>query len=162
MRTLVMAAGAMLLAGCDATETHKAADEMAVKLKGGLYEVSSDVTKLASADNAAPATKLKQGEKLVTRGCVTDDGKADVALFAEAGDQCTPQTSYIRNGRMSVQVACARAGHSGNILITVDGKFAAETFDGVAQTSTQFAGAGDYKLSRKLTAKRIGACPKAA
>ena len=36
---------------------------MPATLAAGLYEVSVEVTQLASTDNGTPATKLKQGDK---------------------------------------------------------------------------------------------------
>jgi hypothetical protein len=161
MRTFATITAIVLLAGCGETEAPKAEEAAATKLEAGLYETSGEVTALTSADKTTPATKLKLGPAPATKGCIGDDGKVDLALFAEAGDKCTPQTSYIRNGRMSVQLTCARAANAGTILITMDGKFTKDSFEGVSQTGTQFYGPGDYKLSRKIVAKRTGSCPAA-
>lgn len=160
MRGLIMVAGAVLLAGCGGSDGGGEAKptEAATKLGAGLYEVTADVASLASTDKTTPATKAKQGEKMVVKACVGADGTLDPGLLGEAGDSCTSPSSYVRNGRLSVQLVCARAGH-GNIMVTTDGKFTADTFEGSAHSETQFAGSGDYKMTRKLIAKRVGDCP---
>ena len=60
---------------------------------------------------------------------------------------------------MSLHLGCSRAGDNGNVMVAVDGKITADGFDSTATTLTQFYGQGDYKMTRKLTAKRVGDCP---
>ena len=162
MRGLILMAGTMMLAGCGSGGGDAPAKTAsAAKLGGGLYEVTADVVSLTSTDKTTPATKLKQGDKVVARACVAADGTPDAVLIGEAGDNCTTPSSYVRNGRMSVQLVCRRAGDSGGVMVTMDGKFTADSFDGEAQSESQFVGQGDYKMTRKLTAKRVGDCPSA-
>lgn len=161
MRGSMVMAGYVLLAGCGSGGGGEAPvkEAVAATLGAGLYEVTAEVKALASTDKTTPATKLKLGDKVAAKACVAANGVPEPALLAEAGDPCTPQASYIRNGRMSLQLTCRRAGDNGNVLVTVDGKFTADGFTGQAETITQFYGKGDYKLSRTLTAKRVGDCP---
>ena len=162
MRYDVVVAGALVLAGCSAADTPaKTETKVAAKLGAGLYETSAEVTSLASTDKTTPATKLAMGSKTTAQACVGADGVPAPALFAEAGDQCTSQSSYIRNGRISVQLACTRPGHGGNVLVTMDGKFTADEFSGLVQSTTHFNSYGNFSLSRKLSARRVGACPAA-
>ena len=161
MRGLILMAGTILLGGCGSGGDAPAKTAAAAKLGAGLYEVTAEVTSLTSTDKSAPATKLKQGDKVAARACVAADGTPDAALVGEAGDSCTTPSSYVRNGRMSVQLVCRRAGDSGGVMVTMDGKFTADGFEGSAQSETQFVGTGDYKMTRKLTAKRVGDCPAA-
>ena len=162
MRGLMLMAGTLLLAGCGSGGGDAPAKtETAAKLGAGLYEVTAEVAKLTSTDKTTPATKLKQGDKVAAKACVAADGTPDAALVGEAGDKCSMPSSYVRNGRMSVQLACRRAGDSGGVMVTMDGKFTADGFNGAAQSETQFVGQGDYKMTRNLTAKRIGDCPAA-
>lgn len=158
MRVIMTMAGAMMLAGCSGSDAPTKA-EIAAKPGAGLYEVTADVASLTSTDKTAPATKLKLGDKVAIKACVGADGKLDPALLGEAGDTCTSPSSYVRNGRLSVQLVCKRAGDNGSIMVTTDGKFTADTFEGQAQSETQFYGDGDYRMTRKLTAKRVGDCP---
>ena len=163
MSKFVYAAGLTLaLAACGGGKTEEApAETVAASLAGGLYEVNSEVTQLASTDNTTPATKLKQGEKQVIKACVAADGKPDPALLGEEGDKCEIKNSYIRNGRMSAQMSCTREGLSGQVMPAMMGKYAADSFEGEITTLTYFVKEGDYRLTRKITAKRVGDCPAA-
>jgi len=154
---LTMMLGA-LVAGCGSEAQKPVAAEKAKALTAGEYEVSGEVTKLQSADKATPATVAKMGEKTTTRACVAADGKIDPAMFVEAGDSCTATNSYVRSGRLSVQYQCSRPGN-GSVYPAVDGNFTAEGFEAVVTVGTAFAGEGDYNLTRRLTAKRVGDCP---
>jgi hypothetical protein len=164
MSKLVCVSGlALALAACGGEKKDEAATAAAAipaKLAGGLYEVSAEVTQLASTDNTTPAAKLKQGDKQVIKACVSAEGQPDAALLAEAeGDKCEIKNSYIRNGRMSAQMSCTREGHSGYVMPAMMGSYSAEGFEGEISTLTYFTAEGDYRLTRKVTAKRVGDCP---
>ena len=59
---------ALALVACGGEKKQEAAvEEVPATLAAGLYEVSAEVTQLASTDNTTPATKLKQGDKLVAK-----------------------------------------------------------------------------------------------
>lgn len=162
---LVCAGGlALALAACggekkDEATAAAAAAEAPAKLAGGLYEVSAEVTQLASTDNSTPATKLKQGETQIIKACVSADGQPDPALLGEVGDKCEIKNSYIRMGRMSAQMSCSREGHVGYVMPAMMGSYSADGFEGEISTLTYFSENGDYRLTRKVTAKRIGDCP---
>ena len=161
---LVCAGGlALALAACGGEKQDEAAATAAAaaapaKLAGGLYEVSAEVTQLASTDNSTPATKLKQGETQVIKACVSADGQPDPALLGEEGDKCEIKNSYIRNGRMSAQMSCSREGQSGYVMPAMMGSYTADGFEGEINTLTYFVAEGDYRLTRKVTAKRLGDC----
>jgi len=152
---------ALALAACGGEKKDEAAEAAAVpaKLGGGLYEVSAEVTQLSSTDNSTPATKSKQGETQLIKACVSADGQPDPALLGEAGDKCEIKNSYIRNGRMSAQMSCTREGQSGYVMPAMMGSYSAEGFEGEISTLTYFTAEGDYRLTRKVTAKRVGDCP---
>ena len=163
--TKLVCAGALALAlaACGGEKKDEAAAAAAAavpaKLAGGLYEVSAEVTQLSSTDNSTPATKLKQGETQVIKACVNADGQPDPELLAEWGDKCEIKNSYIRNGRMSAQMSCSREGQSGYVMPAMMGSYSAEGFEGEINTLTYFVAEGDYRLTRKVTAKRLGECP---
>ena len=161
MSRIICAAGmAVALAACGGGKTDEAPAAAApAGLASGLYEVSAEVTQLASTDNTTPATKSKQGETQVIKACVAADGKPDPALFAEAGDKCEIKNSYIRNGRLSAQMSCTREGMSGQVMPAMMGKYTADGFEGEITAMTYFVKDGDYRLTRKVTAKRVGDCP---
>lgn len=152
----------LALAACDGEQQQPAADEPPASLSAGLYEVSAEVTQLASTDNSTPATKLKQGDKVTAQACVAADGKPAPELLAEAeGDKCEIKNSYIRNGRMSAQMSCSREGRPGYVMPAMMGSYTADGFEGEINTLTYFTADGDYRMTRKVTAKRIGDCPAA-
>ena len=156
---LMAAAAVLALAGCgEEKAAAPAVAETPKTLAAGEYEMTSEVTKLASADKSTPATKMKMGDKTTSKGCVGDDGVPDMALFVESGDKCTATSSYVRSGRLSIQYQCNRPGH-GSLYANVDGNITADGFEAVVNSSTSFSGTGDYNLSRHLTAKRVGNCP---
>jgi hypothetical protein len=115
------------------------------------------VTKLASTDKSTPATKLKMGDKSEGKVCVGADGVPGVEPFTEAGDKCSVTNSYVRSGRISMQMQCNRPGH-GNLYPNADGNITADGFEVLATAATQFSGDGDYALTRHIVAKRTGDC----
>ena len=152
---------ALAMAGCSGggDEAATAPEKTAAALAPGLYEMSSEVTQLVSTDQTTPATRLKQGDRQVTRACVTAEGMPEPRLLAEDGDRCEIKNSYIRNGRMSAQMSCKRDGMSGDVMPAMMGTFSNDGFEGDITTLTYFIKDGDYRLTRKVTAKRIGDCP---
>ena len=160
---LLCSAGlALALAACGSRQPAAPAageEEAPAALAAGLYEVSAEVTQLASTDQTTPATKLKQGDKQTIRACVSTDGKPAPELLAEEGDKCEIKNSYIRNGRMSAQMSCKREGMSGEVMPAMMGSFTKDGFEGDISTMTYFVKDGDYRMTRAVTAKRVGDCP---
>ncbi len=163
MRTIIVGlAAAGLLAACSDDGANQPKEEArAEALKPGEYEITAKVDSLRSVDNSTPATTAKAGDAAkVTRTCVPADGTIDPSAFAEADEKCTASESYMRGGRMSLQLKCIRAG-TRQLMQGVDGTFTADSFTGTVQTSTFFSGPGDYEMTRTITGKRVGDCPPA-
>ena len=157
---LMFASGlALALAACGGETKKAAVEEVPATLAAGLYELNAEVTQLASTDNSTPATKLKQGDKVTTKACVAADGKPAPELLAEAGDKCELKNSYIRNGRMTAELSCRREGENGSLMPAMNGNFTKDGFEGEITSLTYFVDDGDYRMTRKVTAKRIGDCP---
>ena len=149
---------AMALAACG--EQAAPVEQAAAALQPGLYEVTSEVTSLSSTDNTTPSTKAKQGDKSTIKACVGADGKPAPELFSEGeGDKCEIKNSYIRNGRLSAQMSCRREGMRGEIMPAMMGSFKADSFEGDITSLTYFIEEGDYRMSRKVSARRVGDCP---
>jgi hypothetical protein len=154
---MIAALTALGLAACG--EKPAPVEEVAASLRGGLYELNAEVTELAAADKGTPATKLKLGEKQLIKACVTADGKLSPELLAEDGDTCKFQDNYVRNGRINAQLNCTREGQAGTVMPAIAGTFKADSFEGEVATTTYFAEDGDYRLTRKVSARRVGECP---
>ena len=151
---------AMLSAACGGEKAAAPKEEAADALKAGLYEVTSEVTALSSTDNTTPFTKLKVGDKTVMKACVGADNKPAPELFAEAeGDKCEIKNSYVRYGRLSAQMSCTREGKRGEVMPAMMGSFKADSFEGEITQLTYFIEDGDYRMTRKVSARRIGDCP---
>ena len=167
MRTIILGmASVMALAACseDAPQTEKTVEAKADSLQPGEYEFTVTVDSVRSTDNTTPATNLKvsaKGEEAEkVRLCVAKDGQIDPLIFAEAGDTCTPSSTYMRGGRMSLQFNCSRAKR-GQLTQLVDGDFTANSFEAKVMTSSYFSGDGDYAMTRTITGTRVGDCPAA-
>lgn len=159
-KLLCVAGLAIAVAACGGEQKPEVTtEEVPAKLTAGLYEMSAEVTQLASTDKTTPATKLNQGEKLVTRACVGADGVPETSMFAEQGDACQVKSSYIRNGRMSVELSCKREGMSGDVMPAMRGDFTKDGFEGDITTLTYFIKDGDYRMTREISARRVGDCP---
>ena len=158
---IAVAVPLLLLAACsEEAKVDKRAGE-AKRLQPGEYDVTAKVASLVSTDKSAPATKLKVGDTTIAKGCVSADGVPAAALFADLGDQCKVENSYVSGAILNLAVKCTRTKPPGNISAAVDGSFTADSFAAKVITDTSFYGDGDYKLVRDLTAKRVGACPPA-
>jgi hypothetical protein len=147
-----------LLAACGA-EAPKEEVVAAVpdSVPAGEWEFTSTVEKLASTDNSTPAFTRAVGSSETVKACIKD-GKDLVNVFPTKGDNCTVSTSYTRTGRINTAYACTRPGRPGPLNPTVNGNYTADTMDVTVVTSTMFAGDGDYDLTEKVTAKRLGDC----
>ena len=55
---------------------------------------------------------------------------------------------------MSAEMSCTREGMSGQVMPAMMGSFTADGFEGEITTLTYFVEDGDYRLTRKVTAKR--------
>ena len=56
-------------------------------------------------------------------------------------------------------MSCTREGTGGEIRQSVNGTFKADNLEAEVTTTTYLAGAGDYAMTRTVTAKRVGICP---
>ena len=166
---LIVTAGvsAIALAGCS-NESAPAAPpvtETAATLAAGEYEVATKIEDLRSTDHTTPATTAKLTTASATpalhRACVASDGSIAPEMFAEAGDSCKVENSYVRSGKINLQLTCSRPSNPGQVLQSVAGDFSGESFTATVDTGTYFAGPGDYAMHRSMTARRVGNCPPA-
>ena len=155
---IVAALGAMALAACS-EEPKQPPPQQKAALTPGEYEASWTVTELRSTDKTDPATSLTVGATGNAKACIQEGPAVDVALFAERSDECTSTNSYVRGGRMNIQMRCKREGEAGPVMQTMTGTSTAEGFEGEISTSAYLTGFGDYSMIRSVTGRRIGDCP---
>ena len=163
MRIVIAAAAAALVAGCGNSTNEKAqAEASATALQPGEYALTwSDAQRDPAAKvtpASAPGSKADTSPDFADQACIAADGAIDPAAFGKKGDQCHVVNSYVRNGILNVQVGCTEEG-KGTVTHIASGSFtAADSFDASVETSTDFTGDGNYKMTRKLAAKRVGEC----
>nr|WP_295373202.1 DUF3617 domain-containing protein [uncultured Sphingosinicella sp.] len=167
MRSLVLLP-LLVLAACsgggdDAAATAKAKAEATknLKLAAGQWETVAAVTKLTKQDQGAPAINTPEGTKTTGNHCVTqadaDAKKPPAGLFAGEGYDCEYSNFYMSAGTLNAQLTCKREGLAGDIRMTVDGSYTAETIEANQSLSTFLSGTGDVNVQSKLTGRRTGA-----
>lgn len=160
MRMIGIAAAAALVGACGNPGQEAQAETRAAALQPGEYELAwSDIKREAAQSKAAAAASV-DAATFADRTCIAAGGKIEPAAFAEEGDDCHAVQSYVRNGIVNVQLSCERK--DGKLSSIVTGKFTAESLDANVETTSSFDGGGNYSLTRKLTAKRLGDCPATA
>ena len=153
-------AACIVLAGCSQEAPQQQEDQQQrAALTPGEYEATWTVAHLGSTDETAPGTTLSQGATGTTRACVAEGGEIPPALFAEDGDECSATSSFVRNGRIALQLECRRPSQQGQVLQSVNGTSTAESFEAEVSTTTYFSGEGDYEMTRTVTGRRVGDCP---
>ncbi|WP_395623205.1 DUF3617 domain-containing protein [Sphingomonas daechungensis] len=160
-RVLIAATAALMVSACNEQAPAQKPVEAPKVLAAGQYEGTWKVDSIRSVDRTTPATKLKQDATGPVTGCVAADGSIDAALFAEGEDKCTIANPYVRNGRIGMELTCARKGQAGEVRESVSGTFAGDSIDADVSTTTYLAGTGDYAMSRKIEVKRVGECAPA-
>ena len=134
------------------------AEEAAAAMQAGQWEISSEVTNFRSTDKATPALKAAIGDKATAPACV-EAGKEDKPppeMFAGAGYECDYKDAYVRSGRINVSLDCERDALEGHILMTVEGTYTGDSFQGTTTANSFLSGEGDFAMNSKVTGRRIG------
>ena len=161
MNIPVLAAFAVTLAACGAEAPVAKDNAPPATFPAGEWEVSTLTETLKGADRDAPATIHKAGATSVAKVCAAPGPKPDPALFVEAGDKCTADAAYARNGRVNLAYKCDRPG-KGMVMPTIDGKYDATTFEVATAVGSYFTGLGDYVMTQRIKGKRLGDCAPVA
>lgn len=157
--TIFTAAAAAVVASCSDGPTQQQAEaQQQAALTAGMYEASWTVTELRSTDKTDPATEQTVGATGSTKACVRPGPVIDPALFAEDKDECSPTTSYVRAGRINLQMQCTRPDEAGPVMQTLTATSTADSFEGEISTSTYLTGFGDYSMVRSVKGRRLGDC----
>lgn len=156
--TILGATAGVALAACSEQAPQNQA-QPSKALTPGLYEASWTVTEVRSTDKTDPATKLTVGATGKAEACIMEGPAIDLELFAEGDDECKPSNSYVRGGRMNIQMQCKRPDEPGPVMQTMTGTSTAQGFQGEISSSTYLAGFGDYSMIRTVSGKRLGDCP---
>jgi hypothetical protein len=150
--------------GADPNADAKAKAEAAknLKLAAGQWETVAQVTKLTKQDEGTPAINTPEGTRTTANHCVAqadaDAGKPSPTLLAGEGyDDCKYDNFYMSSGTLNAQLTCRREGLAGEVRMTVDGSYTAETIEANQSISTFLSGTGDVNIQSRLTGRRTGA-----
>jgi len=150
-------------AACGGAPEEKKAEEAPAQLPAGTWTVGSEITALRSLDKTPPAIKAAVGDKDGITVCVPKATREPPpAMFAGTGYTCVYKSAYIKEGMLNATIDCRRPEIDGAIMMSVQGSYTATGFTGTADTTAYLPGAGDFAMSRKLSATvKPGACTPA-
>ncbi|MDP8912018.1 MAG: DUF3617 domain-containing protein [Pseudomonadota bacterium] len=153
------------LAACGGEGEQKAkAPERAEAIRPGQWESTIEITNLRKLDQGEPRLNLARGTRLSGSACV---GPAEVAepppeLFAGDDFDCEYTRTYMRRGRINIQMTCRHPSVRGEVYAMIDGRFTAETMEGALRYSTMLPTDGDVEIAANVTSRRTGDCTPAA
>jgi len=147
----------LVVASCgeESTETKGAA---AALPSPGQWELTSQVTRFVKADQGTPKINTPVGTRETQSVCVAPGRQLPSEIFSGANFTCGVSTYYVRAGRANATLNCHREGLTGDIPITVNGTFEAETMTLHRSLRTVLAGDGDVLIDADITGRRTGAC----
>jgi hypothetical protein len=157
----------LVMAACSGGEEAPKQQEeaAAAALDAGQWELATEVTQFAKADQGTPKIDAPVGTKETRTVCIAeaDAKKPQPAVFSGEKDECTYGDFYMSAGRLSATVNCNRPGLSGNVATRADVDFKARSLEGTLSTTSYLTTDGDVRITRKLSGRRVGECtPEAA
>ena len=152
----------LLLAACGEAPAENKAAPAAAAPAPGQWELSGEVTRFTRADQGAPRINTPVGTRTTENVCVGPGGRLPSAMFAGAGFTCTYPDYYVRGGRVNVTLHCRREGLSGDIPMTVNGSFQADSIEYTRNLRTSLVSDGDVEINTRVTGRRTGDCTPAA
>ena len=148
----------LILAACGGGGTEKKAATKAASLAAGQWQLTAEVTAFRKADQGPPQLNTPVGTRTTESVCV-GAGRPPATLFSGADYECRYGNYYARRGRMNVTMLCRREGLTGDIPITSDGTFQADSLEYVRDLRTSLSGSGDVQITSRVTGRRTGECP---
>ena len=165
MRALILVPLCLVAACSEGGEQQKKKEAAAKTVTAGQWETTHEVTGIRSTDKTEPALKAAAGDKETGSVCVPkgEEATPPPELFAGPGYECSYKNSYIRNGRVTASLGCTREGIDGELMMSVEGKYTATTFEGTVSTTSYLPGRGDFEMNRKMSGRHAAdACQAAA
>lgn len=141
------------------------APEAAQELSAGQWETVTEITDFRQMDQGSPAINTPKGTRTTETVCVAPgQGKQPpAALLAGSADYtCTYGNHYMSGGTLNTQLDCRRPGVSGQIMMSLDGSYTADTIEANQSLTTYLPGQGDVQIAAKVTGRRTGECAAAA
>ncbi|HEU0100088.1 MAG TPA: DUF3617 family protein [Allosphingosinicella sp.] len=147
-----------LAAACSGGGGENKAAEAADSMKAGQWEVGSEVVDFRSTDKATPALKAAAGDKTAAPACIEtgEEDKPPAEMFAGVGYKCDYKDRYISGGRINLSLECEREPLEGNVMVSVQGTYTGDSFEGTATATSFLPGDGDFVMNSKISGRRTG------
>ena len=100
----------------------------AASVAAGQWELTSRGHRLRRPTRARRRSTRRSAPGRPRAVCV-DASRPPTAMFSGDGYDCRYDSYYARNGRVNATMICSRAGQPGNIPMTADGQFTADTIE---------------------------------
>jgi hypothetical protein len=124
----------------------------------GQWELTSQVTRFRKADQGRASIDTPVGTRATQSLCVAPSGRLPTEMFSGEGFTCSFGNYYVRNGHAGVTVSCTREGLTGEIPMTIDGTFTADSITLHRNLRTALVGDGDVEIDSDITGRRTGSC----
>lgn len=162
IEALVPLAALAALAGCGGEPEQKAkAPAAAQALQAGQWQSHFAVTNFRQADEGRPRLNLPQGTRVEAGSCVgpEDTTRPPPELFVGDGFRsCEWAPSfYMRGGRLVSGMTCQRPG-VGEVEVTVNVDFTADSYQGTVEMLTRLPTDGDVVIAASAEGRRTGEC----
>jgi hypothetical protein len=147
-----------LAAACSGGGEENKVAEAANAMQSGQWEISSEVSDFRSTDKATPALKAAAGDKSAAPACI-EAGKEDkppAEMFAGVGYECDYKDRYISGGRINLSLECDREALEGKVMVSVQGTYTGESFEGTSTATSFLPGDGDFVMNSKISGRRTG------
>jgi hypothetical protein len=156
-----------LAAACSSGGEEAKVEEAAALMQPGQWEISSEVSDFRSTDKATPALKAAPGDKATAPACIEagEEDRPPAEMFAGVGYECDYKDRYISGNRINLSLECDREALEGKVMVSVQGTYTGESFEGTATATSFLPGDGDFVMNSKITGRRTGpacAAPAAA
>jgi hypothetical protein len=163
MRYLMVIAILLVGACSGEAEQPKAAAPKASAMQAGQWETATEVTRLTQKDQGTPKIDTPAGTKATASICIAEGEvkRPAPALFAGSEGECAYDNFYMSGGTLNVTMRCTRPGLSGEVLVSADGDYSADSFKANVETSTHLATDGDVVIAAKMTGRHVGPCTAA-
>jgi hypothetical protein len=151
----------LILAACSDGGADPAAQSKAKAEAARNLQLASG--QFSTQDSGPPKINTPVGTKREASACVADgEGKKPnpVLLAGQEDYECEYSNFYMSSGTLNAQLNCRREGLAGEVRMTVDGTYTADTIEAEQSISSFLSGNGDVTMQTRLTARRTGpTCP---
>ena len=136
-----------------------------VTLQPGEWEMKTEVVNVAAEGlPAGMMDSMKANAGSTAKTCMTPEDakgpKGDLFSGDKSGN-CKSESFSWSGGRIQGKTTCAGQGVAGKTVMTMDGKYSAQTIDMTMKSETDLGGK-PMTMEMRITGRRVGECPAAA